>query len=212
MSSEFDELIIEFLQEVKSGLEECEQDFLELETPKGGVDQLTKIFRVAHSIKGGGAMVGLLDLSGFAHKVEDLLAILRINPELKDSEVITLLLASGDELKYRIDSLLSGDNSPWNPQTLIDKVIAKTAELEKVIGGVPTIEIKPNETPKIDDDFRFPASESTEQVLAHQSIQNSEDESHHEVEQINQDIKAKVNSPVRVPINFCKLIKTLKQK
>ena len=64
-----------------------------------------------HSIKGAGGAVGLNDLSNFAHKVEDVLSILRNQPQFVNSAMVSSLLKVVDALKSRITQLRTGDRS-----------------------------------------------------------------------------------------------------
>lgn len=104
-NSFFAELQMEFLNESAFLLESYEECMMSLETGEKASEDLSQIFRVAHSVKGGAAAVGLPDLCKFAHVMEDLLQELRANPALVNSNVISLLLQSGDELKKRISAL-----------------------------------------------------------------------------------------------------------
>ena len=101
-NSFFEELQNDFLNEVAFLLETYEEHMLGLENDADKAGHLTQIFRVAHSIKGGAAAVGFQDFSHFAHIVEDLLSILRAAPEFVNSEIISILLLSGDQFKLRV--------------------------------------------------------------------------------------------------------------
>ncbi len=125
-SSFFKELQVEFLSESAFMFEQYEESMLGLESGDNVQDDLAKIFRVAHSIKGGAAAVGFPDLAKFAHIVEDLLAILRTQPDLLNSEIISLLLKSGDRLKNRILSLQSGNEGAWETADLATQLIGVT--------------------------------------------------------------------------------------
>lgn len=107
-STFFEELQMDFLKESAFMLEQYEEYMMRLETSQDPAKDLTDIFRVAHSVKGGATAVGLTDLSKFAHVMEDLLDLLRSHHDLVNSDVISLLLQSGDELKNRITSLQQG--------------------------------------------------------------------------------------------------------
>jgi two-component system chemotaxis sensor kinase CheA len=112
----------EFLEEATFFLNECEESYLKLEDPSVRVDEINKIFRLAHTLKGAGAAVGFSDLSAFAHKVEDYLTLLKSQPEKVDTSVITLLLNCGDRLKTRIEAFkkdLTGAE-PWPVDDLVE--------------------------------------------------------------------------------------------
>ncbi len=127
-----EELQRDFLGEVTFLLEQCEESYLRLENPELREEELGKIFRMAHSMKGTGAAVGFTDLAEFAHKVEDCLTVLRNNTALVSTEVVTLLLRCGDAFKVRIEQLKRKDQAPWNVAALEAEV---QAILRKLQGG-----------------------------------------------------------------------------
>jgi two-component system chemotaxis sensor kinase CheA len=133
----FAELQTEFLTEAAFLLETYEESMLGLESGTNPQEDLAQIFRVAHSIKGGAAAVGLADLGKFAHVAEDLLSLLRVDPSLVNSEVISLLLQSGDQFKFRITSLQKGEDLPWDTAELVKQL---KFWIEKLSGNIPSEE------------------------------------------------------------------------
>lgn len=127
-----EELQRDFLGEVTFLLEQCEESYLKLENPDLREEELGKIFRMAHSMKGTGAAVGFTDLAEFAHKVEDCLTVLRNDTALVSTEVVTLLLRCGDAFKVRIEQLKRKDQAVWNVKPLELEV---QATLRKFQGG-----------------------------------------------------------------------------
>lgn len=123
------ELQHEFLEEVTFLLDDCERSFLNLEKQDNRIEELEKIFRFVHSLKGTGSSVGFNDLSVVAHTVEDCLSILKNNPELINTRVISTLLKCGDAFKSRILELKQGASDHWEPSALKEEVI----ELIKVL-------------------------------------------------------------------------------
>jgi len=126
-----EEIKRDFLNEVTGFLDECEESYLKLEDESCRVEELGKIFRAVHSMKGAGASVGFTDLASFAHVVEDCLSLLRNRPELVNTDVISILLKSGDEFKKCIVMLKSKDTSPW----LIDDFKNEVKELTQRLSG-----------------------------------------------------------------------------
>ncbi|HEX7672531.1 MAG TPA: Hpt domain-containing protein, partial [Bdellovibrio sp.] len=133
-NSFFEELQMDFLNESAFMLEQFEESMIKLETSEEPAKDLTDIFRVAHSVKGGAAAVGLMDLAKFAHVMEDLLDLLRSRPELVNPNAISLLLKSGDELKNRISSLQKGQGGPWDTSELVAQLI----EITESLSGKPS--------------------------------------------------------------------------
>lgn len=150
-NSFFEELQTDFLNESSFMLEQYEEYMMRLEKSTDPVKDLTDIFRVAHSVKGGAAAVGLTELSKFAHVMEDLLDLLRSKPEVVNSEVISLLLKSGDELKNRVAALQLGDGGPWNPEQLKVDLIKMTEALSGKASKHSVAEVKsqPEEEQKV---------------------------------------------------------------
>jgi two-component system chemotaxis sensor kinase CheA len=122
----FAELEIEFLAEAAFMLEQYEESMLGLESGRNRDEDLAAIFRVAHSVKGGASAVGFHDLGKFAHAMEDLLAILRVNPQHINEDVISALLESGDMLKKRVHALQTSESSEWNTMELEARLIGFT--------------------------------------------------------------------------------------
>lgn len=167
-NSFFAELQMDFLNESAFMLEQYEESMIRLETSEDPVSDLTTIFRVAHSVKGGAAAVGLGDLAKFGHVVEDLLDILRSKPELVSPNIISLLLQSGDELKNRITSLQRGEDNPWDTSALVAQLIAAAESLGKksshrVEAPAPVAEEVKEAAP---DDFFAAATSSPEEAPA----------------------------------------------
>ncbi|MEZ4740912.1 MAG: Hpt domain-containing protein [Bdellovibrionota bacterium] len=82
----------EFLNEATELLDECEAVFLELEKDINSEDAIDRIFRAAHTIKGGALTVGLHSFGSFAHVFENLLVAIRNGDMSISSEIIDTLL------------------------------------------------------------------------------------------------------------------------
>lgn len=172
-NSFFVELQMEFLNESAFLLENYEEAMMSLENGTNPAEDLSLIFRVAHSVKGGAAAVGLSDLSKFAHVMEDLLAVLRATPELVNSNVISLLLKSGDELKKRISSLQKGEDNPWDPADLVKQLIQAHEELTGSKSAHPTpTPVKPETKDAAPDDFFAAVSSEEAPVVASEGVAN----------------------------------------
>ncbi len=124
------QLRVEFLDEVTFLIEQCEESYLKIENPEARAEELDKIFRMAHSIKGAGAAVGFADLAAFAHVVEDCLTLLRTFPALVDTQVVSLLLRTSDAFKDRIGSLRTASSEPWETEALVAEINALVASMK----------------------------------------------------------------------------------
>ncbi|BBH52957.1 chemotaxis protein CheA [Fluviispira sanaruensis] len=99
------ELKKSFLVECDFMLEECEEAFMNLESAGSKQEELNRIFRLVHSMKGSSGSIGFLHFSHFAHSAEELLCILRVKEELCSTEIISLLLEINDRLKNYVATL-----------------------------------------------------------------------------------------------------------
>ncbi len=175
----FEELQMDFLNESAFMLEQYEEYMMLLETSDNPAKDLTDIFRVAHSVKGGAAAVGLADLCKFAHVMEDLLDLLRSHPEYVNSNVISLLLTSGDELKNRVSSLQKGEGGAWDTTALVAELIqvnedlsGKPSKRKHLVMETPVAdEVK---VPVPDDFFVAAETDPTAPVLAEDDHTNHE--------------------------------------
>ena len=88
-----------FFEEAGENLEQMEQLLLELDVTQADDEQLNSIFRCAHSIKGGAATFGFADVAELTHQMETLLDKLRRHELMPNTDMVDVLLASGDALK-----------------------------------------------------------------------------------------------------------------
>jgi two-component system chemotaxis sensor kinase CheA len=94
-----------FLDEATQLLQEAEQSFLLLETAPQDIQNLDRIFRIAHNIKGSAKAVQLDELGSFVHELESMLLRLKKGELAIDSTAVDLLLQCHDLLLVWIDLL-----------------------------------------------------------------------------------------------------------
>ena len=106
---EFDDIIPEFIAESRELLETVESGLLALESGEVEEEVIHTVFRAIHSIKGGAGFVGLTKIEHLAHKMEDLLNLIR-NHELEPTPAVTdALLQSLDVLVELFDRVEEQD-------------------------------------------------------------------------------------------------------
>lgn len=88
-----------FYQECEDLFGEIEDGILAVEANPKDYDSINTAFRGLHTIKGGSAMFGLIELTDYTHHVESLLADLREGQLSISAELISILLESVDCLK-----------------------------------------------------------------------------------------------------------------
>ena len=124
------ELEKQFCEDISFLLDDCEESFLNMDVESKRPDELAKIFRVAHSIKGSASAIGMTAIAEFAHQVEDCLAILRDKPNLVYPSVTSLLLQSVDEFRKYLALMSEKKHSEWNADDLKLKIIDLNAILQ----------------------------------------------------------------------------------
>ncbi len=150
-------IIEEFVVEAQEHLENIEDDFLELGQQKSDPDPalIDKIFRAAHSIKGGAGFLQFSTIGKLAHIMETLLSSLRSGAMSVTDEIIEALLAGTDKLgellagidesndedisaEYdRLDAILKGDKAPE-----AEEVCVTTDEGEQTGFEITTLTLK----------------------------------------------------------------------
>lgn len=90
------ELVATFRAEVEERLASLSSGLLSLESHPRARDQVTSLFRDAHTVKGSAKMLGLDSVVGVAHVMEDLLGDLRDGRLAVRKDLIDLLLVACD--------------------------------------------------------------------------------------------------------------------
>lgn len=94
-----------FIEEAREHLETIEKGLLELQSTMNDQEQLNELFRAAHSVKGGAAMLGFGSIQKTAHSLEDCFKILKENPVPVDQKLETLFLKGYDTLQKLLERL-----------------------------------------------------------------------------------------------------------
>ncbi|WP_103667756.1 hybrid sensor histidine kinase/response regulator [Pseudanabaena sp. BC1403] len=98
-----------FIEEAREHLQTIEQGVLNLQDVLNDSESVNELFRAAHSIKGGAAMLGVGSIQHVAHRLEDFFKILKENPQMPvDERLKSLLLAGFDPLSELLDELQGG--------------------------------------------------------------------------------------------------------
>ena len=92
----------EFREEAQELLQEIEESLLLLEEDPVDHNVIQRLFRSAHTLKGGAAMVGLSELANQAHEFEAILSQLRSGSLTSTPEIVSLLLKGKDNLPIGI--------------------------------------------------------------------------------------------------------------
>jgi two-component system, chemotaxis family, sensor kinase CheA len=108
-----EDLVTEFLNESREHLATIETDLLAIEKDGADADEalINKVFRAAHSIKGGSGFFGLVNVKELAHRVETVLDMLRSKKIIPNAEVTNILLAAFDKLREMINNPVARENT-----------------------------------------------------------------------------------------------------
>src|SRR5580693_2571065 len=105
-----------------------EQALVQMESSPSDLELLHNIFRVAHTLKGNATSLGLSELAGFAHVIEDLLDVFREQQTLPGADLISLLLKTVDELRVMVSTATAGPHELTQGQQDLIKQIAREVE------------------------------------------------------------------------------------
>src|SRR5580692_12521662 len=91
-----DELVLEYLAECREHLTTIETDLLSMEQAGAAIDEqlVNRVFRAAHSIKGGAGFFDLLKIKELGHRTENVLDMVRSRQIVPNSEIVSILLMS----------------------------------------------------------------------------------------------------------------------
>jgi chemotaxis signal transduction protein/HPt (histidine-containing phosphotransfer) domain-containing protein len=109
---DFDDLIEEFVTESREHIADIEEDLIKIEADMENVDPevINRVFRAAHSIKGSAKFLDLTNIGDLAHKLEDVLNLIRSGKVVPSSDVATPLLQAADMLKNMFEDVTSSND------------------------------------------------------------------------------------------------------
>jgi chemosensory pili system protein ChpA (sensor histidine kinase/response regulator) len=120
-----EEVLEFFVPEAEEHLQAVTECLLALEG-NPNADDINRLFRSMHTVKGSAAQVGLHRLSAVAHRVEDLIGRLRDNELQPSAEIVDVLLESVDVLKQFLHRQWAGEAEMAGT---VDPLLARIAEL-----------------------------------------------------------------------------------
>nr|WP_321257777.1 Hpt domain-containing protein [uncultured Pseudodesulfovibrio sp.] len=106
-----DEVVEIFIEETAERLDSIESGLLRLEECGINCDQETvnSIFRDAHSVKAGSNLLELKSIEELAHKIENILEMVRKKQLTPNELIITACLESVDKLRELVDNIENSD-------------------------------------------------------------------------------------------------------
>lgn len=146
MSIEDDEILQGFIEESLEHLADIENDLLAIEERGADIDVelVNKVFRAAHSIKGGAGFMGLTVIQDLAHAAENVLGLIRSEKLIPNPDIINVLLLAADELQRLIEDVANSNSVDISSHTAALNAIFESGE-------APASAAKPaRETPAVE--------------------------------------------------------------
>jgi two-component system chemotaxis sensor kinase CheA len=102
-----DETLQMYVEEAGEHLEDIESDLLTIEQDGADLDEelVNKVFRAAHSIKGGAGFLGLTVIKELSHKIENILDMVRNRQMVPTPDIVNVVLLAFDYLNQMLKNV-----------------------------------------------------------------------------------------------------------
>ncbi len=111
MTIQDDETLQMYLEESIEHLADIETDLLAIEEAGADIDEdlVNKVYRAAHSIKGGAGFMGLATIKDLTHEMENILGKIRSREMVPTPEIVNVLLMAADTLKALMNDVFTSN-------------------------------------------------------------------------------------------------------
>jgi chemotaxis protein histidine kinase CheA len=140
------QIIHYFIEEAQEHLDTVEHGLLDLSEVIKDADRVNELFRAAHSVKGGAAMLGFDSIQKTSHQLEDCFKILRDHSIPVDRQLESMFLKGYDALKELVSELAESPTLTLRPEIvepIVQNSLSNFAELKEYLNellGMATIE------------------------------------------------------------------------
>ncbi|MFZ3087458.1 MAG: chemotaxis protein CheA [Methylotenera sp.] len=124
-----------FFDESEELLAEAERLLLEIDIESPGDEDLNAIFRAAHSIKGGAATFGFMDMTEITHVLENLLDKIRKHEMALTAEHVDAFLAAKDVLEMELDGHRNAAPVDENQVAEVKRVLKSLSEASGAVAA-----------------------------------------------------------------------------
>lgn len=133
-----------FIEEAKDHLNTIEQGLLNLAATVNDSEMMNEVFRAAHSVKGGAAMLGLNSIQRTSHRMEDFFKVIKESPVRPDRDLETMLLQIFDGLQEQLEQLqspfgLTNDQAQEIMAPLEPIFVQAEAHLDALVAAAPAV-------------------------------------------------------------------------
>ena len=145
MQIEDDEILQGFIEESLEHLADIENDLLAIEEDGADIDEdlVNKVFRAAHSIKGGAGFMGLTVIQDLSHVMENVLGLIRSSKLIPTPEIINVLLQASDKLNTMIEDVSNSNEYDIEEHLIPLNAIYNGDVAQPVAEGTPEPEVEP---------------------------------------------------------------------
>jgi chemotaxis protein histidine kinase CheA len=166
------QIVFYFIEEAKEHLETLQQGLLDLRSLMADPERVNEMFRAAHSVKGGAAMLGFDSIKAIAHRLEDCFSILKNHPVKADDRMESMFLKGYDALQVLVERLqgpfgLREDEAEKTVQEAEPNFIQLLAYLNALVsgGGSEDLTAAESNAPSIPADFAPQVTNVLRQML-----------------------------------------------
>ena len=211
MQIEDDEILQGFIEESLEHLADIETDLLAIEEAGENIDEdlVNKVFRAAHSIKGGAGFMGLTGIQDLSHSMENVLGLIRSNKLIPNPEIINILLLGSDQLKSMIEDIQNSNDvdisSHVEPLNAIFDGTYQPAETSQAVEettpepqeepqtDIEEVSVEETEASTIEEEVLSESSDETEvvELVEDEPLQEEKVE-----ESVEEDIEVEAQAPI----------------
>jgi chemotaxis protein histidine kinase CheA len=132
VSDQQDRILRLFIEEAKEHLDTLENGLVDLKSTMKDPESLQEMFRAAHSVKGGAAMLGLDSIKTTSHRLEDCFKLLKDGPVKQVDETAESLFLKGVDTLKDLVKRLEGPFGLRNEEgeKLVQQIMPAFAQLE----------------------------------------------------------------------------------
>lgn len=164
-----------FSVEAREHLEKISNGLMELEKNPENQEILQEIFRSAHTLKGSARMLKLLDINQIAHKMEDLLGLVKENRLQLDADITDLLLENCDAIDACLDAAIDQKDTPVDVDDLV-KRLESAMRKEPFESKKAEPSLKTEKAPPIPEKPLVSSPQSTKEEMQKTEIASTDEE------------------------------------
>jgi len=177
MQIEDDEILQGFIEESLEHLSDIENDLLSIEEGGENIDEdlVNKVFRAAHSIKGGAGFMGLTKIQELSHSMENVLGLIRSKKLVPTPEIINVLLLASDQLESMIEDVQNSNDTDIESH-LVPLNAIYDGDFSHATPTAPATAEKSEPTPAFDPEPLEEEGEEEPELVLDEIMNESEDE------------------------------------